>query len=90
MAKLYALTQIIMPDDTVVQRKTVFDATPLQAKQFDKLKAARPATAAEIDEAKTERAIEEGSRFPDPEPTSKAPVSTAPGDPNGKPKGKSD
>lgn len=92
MAKLYALTKIIMPDDTVIKPKTVFDATPIQAKQFDKLKAARPATGAEVEAAKLEAAIKDGTDYLEPElPLTiedKAPPSGAPGDPQGAPKGK--
>ncbi|WP_333683075.1 hypothetical protein [Pontibaca methylaminivorans] len=48
MAKMLAKTQIIMPDDVVIAKGTVFDATPEQARQFDHLNAARAATEAEI------------------------------------------
>jgi hypothetical protein len=91
MAKLYALTKIIMPDDTVVPAKTVFDATPAQAIQFDKLKSARPATAEEIRNAALLAAVANGTEFNEPELPleAKAPASGAAGDPNGVPKGKS-
>lgn len=95
MAKLYALHQIILEDDKVVPRHTVFDATPAQAKQFDALKAARPATAEEINAAKEAAAIADGSAFAEgPSPNDPAPVesvkpaSGAPGDPQSPPKGK--
>ena len=52
MAKLYAKNRIILPDGTEVEPRTVFDATPEQARQFDHLNAARPATEAEIKAAK--------------------------------------
>lgn len=48
MAKLYAKNPIILEGDVTVNRGDVFDATPAQAKQFDKLGAARPATAEEV------------------------------------------
>lgn len=53
MPKLFAKNRIIRPDGTVVEPRTVFDATPEQARQFDRLNAARPATEAEIKAAKT-------------------------------------
>lgn len=61
MAKLYAKSQIILPGDVLVSRKSVFDATPAQAKQFDKLGAARPATAAEIKAAADAESVKNGS-----------------------------
>ncbi|MBI1620014.1 hypothetical protein [Aquamicrobium zhengzhouense] len=95
MAKMYALHQIILEDDKVVPRHTVFDATPAQAKQFDALKAARPATAEEVAEAKEAAAKADGSAFaegPSPNDPSPAdnlkPASGAPGDPQSPPKGK--
>lgn len=95
MAKMYALNRIILEEDKVVPRHTVFDASPAQAKQFDALKAARPATAEEIALAKETAAIEDGTAFlegpspNDPEPTDAVkPVSGAPGDPQSPPKGK--
>lgn len=51
MAKLYAKTRIVMPDGSEILPRTVFDATPEQARQFDHLNAARPATEAEIKKA---------------------------------------
>lgn len=53
MPKMFSRHTIQMPDGTVIQPRTVFDATPEQAKQFDHLNAARPATEAEIKAAKT-------------------------------------
>lgn len=47
MAKLYSKTKIIR-GDKVIPKQTVFDATPSEAKQFDVLNAARPATADEV------------------------------------------
>lgn len=96
MAKLYALTQVLLGEDKLVPRHTVFDATPAQAKQLDALKAARPATAEEIALAKEAAAIEDGTAFlengPSPNDPSPAdavkPTSGAPGDPQSPPKGK--
>lgn len=104
MAKLFALTQIILPDDVVVPRHTVFDATPAQAKQFDALKAARHATKEEIDAAKEAAAIADGTAFlenaetadrpaVDAQPVKGAvdatmPDSGAPSDPQSRPKSK--
>lgn len=91
MAKMFAKTMIIMPNDIVVKKGAVFDCTPAQAKQFDGLKSARPATADEIAAAATAAAIADGSAFIEPEvvqPVSVKPMSNAPGDPQGAPKGK--
>lgn len=63
MPKLYAINKIIMPDDTIVEPRRVFDATVEQAKQFDKLKAARPATKEKIDAEKERAAVEDGTAF---------------------------
>lgn len=60
MTKLYAKNQVIMPGDVIVPAKAVFDATPVQARQFDKLGAARPATAAEIKAAEAAEAAKNG------------------------------
>jgi uncharacterized protein YjlB len=60
MAKLYAKHQIVLPGDVIVLPKSVFDATPAQAKQFDTLGAARPATAAEIKAAEVADAAKNG------------------------------
>ena len=90
MAKMFAKTTIIMPDDVLVAKGTVFDCTPAQAKQFDALKSARPATAEEIAAAAQAQAVADGSAFAEPElplDTVK-PASGAPGDPQGAPKGK--
>ncbi len=87
MAKMFALTQIIMPDGSMVARNTVFDATPAEAKQFDVLKAARPAMAEEVAAAAQAKAVADGTAFEEPADT-KAPPSGAPGDPQGVPKGK--
>lgn len=96
MAKMYALNQIILAEDKVVPRHTVFDATPAEAKSLDALKAARPATADEVAAAKEAAAIEDGTAFlengpspNDPAPAeSVKPTSGAPGDPQSPPKGK--
>lgn len=90
MAKLYALNKIILPDNTVVERRSVFDGTPAQAKQFDKLGAARPATEAEIKAAAEKKAAEDGVSLDEPQlDLAVKPASGAPGDPQGAPKGKS-
>lgn len=47
MAKLYAKTDILV-DDVIIPKGQVFEGTPRQAKQFDALGAARPATDAEV------------------------------------------
>lgn len=94
MPKLYAINKIIMPDDTIVEPRRVFDATVEQAKQFDKLKAARPATKEEIDAEKERAAVEDGTAFFTEDQVRAAevpnavelPVSGADNDPNGKPK----
>lgn len=54
MAKLYSLTKILQADDAMLDKGKVFDATPEQAKAFDALGAARPATDDEIKAAKAE------------------------------------
>ena len=63
MPKLYSLNKIVMPDNTVIPRRSVFDATVEQAKQFDKLGAARPATEDEIKAAKDAAAEADGTAF---------------------------
>ena len=88
MAKMFSYTQILMPDDTIIPRRTVFDATPAQAKQFDALKVARNALPEEIAAAAQAKAIADGTVFSEPELDLKAPPSGAPGDPQGVPKGK--
>ncbi len=60
MAKMFAKTQILMPEGVIVAKGSVFDATPAQAKQFDKLKAARAATEAEIAAAAAAEAAKNG------------------------------
>lgn len=52
MPKMFSRHTIQMPDGAEIPPRTVFDATPEQAKQFDHLNAARPATEAEIKAAK--------------------------------------
>lgn len=47
MAKLFAKTKIIRGEE-VIPKNAVFDATPSEARQFDALKGARPATADEV------------------------------------------
>lgn len=60
MAKLYAKSRIIMPDGSEIEPRSVFDATPQQAKQFDHLNAARAATESEIAAAKAAQAKADG------------------------------
>lgn len=100
MAKLFAHTKIILPADDkhpeerLVAKGSVFTATPEQAKQFDAIKAARPATKEEIDAAAQEAAVADGSAFVAPAPSDpvvdvdEPVVTTAAGDPAGRPKGK--
>jgi hypothetical protein len=47
MAKLFAKQKILRGEE-VIPARSVFDATPVEARQFDALKAARPATAEEV------------------------------------------
>lgn len=73
MAKMLALTEILMPGEELVPKGEVFDCTPAQAKQFDALYAARPALESEIEAAAKAAAIADGSAFAEPElPLSKA------------------
>jgi hypothetical protein len=60
MAKMFARTKIILPDDVVVPKGAVFEATPQQARQFDHLNAARVATVAEIKAAEDAQAKADG------------------------------
>ncbi|RDW14101.1 hypothetical protein [Paracoccus thiocyanatus] len=60
MAKLFSKTRILMPDGSEIAPRTVFAATPQQARQFDHLDAARAATAAEIEAAEDARAKADG------------------------------
>lgn len=93
MIDLYAITGILMPDNVKVEPKTVFKATVRQAKQFDKLGAARPATEAEIKAHREAKAIANAMDPDAPElelpapAAAKAPPSGAPGDPQSNPKG---
>lgn len=99
MAKLFALTKIILPPDDknkeerLVAKGQVFNATPDQAKQFDGLKAARPATDEEIAAAKEAQAVADGTTFVAPAPSdpvldqpADTVTSTASGDPKALPK----
>lgn len=87
MAKMFSLTQIIMPGDVIVPKGKVFTCTPEQAKQFDALNAARVATPAEIENADREQAAADGHEYV-PSTETKAPPSGAPGDPLAVPKSK--
>lgn len=92
MAKLFSKTRIIRMKDgreEVIEPRKVFEATPAEAKQFDKLNAARPATAAEIN-GEAESKVEVASEKPTHEESTTAmPDSGANGDPKSSPKGKS-
>lgn len=66
MAKMFAKTAILMPDGSMVARRTVFDATPAQAKQFDALNVARQALPSEIEAAGRAQAIAEGREYDEP------------------------
>jgi hypothetical protein len=97
MVKLFALHRIIRTTkdgaEEEVPRRTVFEATPTEAKQYDVLKSARPATKDEIKRSDELRALADGKTFaetvvaPPPESTDKGapPVSIAAEDPNGRP-----
>ena len=95
MPKMYALKAVHIDREggriEVIARRKVFSATVEQAKQLDALKAARPATAAEISAAKEEVEKAEGTFFTgsaasEPEVVEKPPASGAANDPNTPPK----
>ncbi len=90
MANMFSKTAILMPDDKLIPKGVVFPCTPAQAKQFDALGSARPATEAEIAAAAQAQAIADGTAFAEPELPieTQKPASRAPGDPQGEPKGK--
>lgn len=73
MAKLFSLMKIIRAnkagDEETIERRTVFDATATEAKQFDALGSARPATAEEVKEHDARKAIDEGLAFQAPAPS---------------------
>lgn len=91
MPKLFSNMKIIRVKDGVeeiIPARTVFQATVAEAKQFDALGSARPATAEEINAADQAQALADGMLFqPDPvaEPM---PDSGAAGDPRSAPKAK--
>lgn len=62
MAKLFSKTKIIRGEE-VIPKKTVFDATPSEAKQYDMLKAARPANADEVKAHAEAQAKANGTAF---------------------------
>lgn len=62
MAKLFSKTKILRGEE-VIPARTVFDATPAEAKQFDTFAAARPATADEIKAHAEAQAKADGSAF---------------------------
>lgn len=102
MPKLFSFNRISLADGTDVPPHTVFDASVADAKQFDKLGAARPATQAEIKAADDLKAEADGMAFleevaiggtpgdatvaPEISATIEKPDSEAPGDPQSKPK----
>ena len=102
MVKLYSKMKIIRHTkdgvEEVIPKRTVFDGTPAEAKQFDALNSARPATAEEIKDDKERRDLDEGLTSQNPAPsdavlagpeeTVAMPDSGAYGDPNSAPKGK--
>lgn len=61
IARMYATTAILMPERVFIAKGEVFEATPAQAKQLDRLNAARTATAAEIKAADEAKAKAEGT-----------------------------
>ena len=99
MAKLFSLMKIIRHDkdgnEEIIPKRSVFDATSAEAKQFDALKSARPATAEEIAADKEQRDMDQGIAFQNPAPSdavlnapAELPDSGAVGDPRSTPKGK--
>ena len=62
MVKLYSKTKILRGEE-VIPARTVFDATPSEARQFDALKSARPATAEEIKAHAEAQAKANGSAY---------------------------
>ncbi|AMY70910.1 hypothetical protein [Frigidibacter mobilis] len=64
MAKLFSKNKILRGEE-VIPARTVFDATPSEAKQFDALKSARPATADEIKAHAAAQAKADGKAFAD-------------------------
>lgn len=66
MAKMFAKNKILRRVDgveEVVPARTVFDATPTEAKQLDALQSARPATKAEIAAAAKAQAKADGTAY---------------------------
>lgn len=99
MAKLFSKMKIIRHTkdgvEEVIPKRTVFDATPAEAKQFDALKSARPATADEVKADKERRELDQGITFQNPAPSDAVleapaalPDSGAQGDPKSAPKGR--
>lgn len=100
MAKLYSATKIIRRDkkgvEEIIPRNSVFDATVAEAKQYDALKAARPATEAEVKAHDERVALSQGQTFQAPAPSDAVleaptpmPDSGAQNDPKSAPKAKS-
>lgn len=98
MAKMYALRKILRHNkkgvEEVLEKRTVFDATPAEAKQLDALNAARPAREDEVKAFEAAMATKDGAYFLDgiEAVTMVAPLrpvgSGAAGDPNNAPKSK--
>ena len=99
MVKLYSKMKIIRHTkdgvEEVIPKRTVFDGTPAEAKQFDALNSARPATAEEIKDDKERRDLDQGIAFQNPAPSdavleapASLPDSGAHGDPKSAPKGR--
>lgn len=100
MAKLFAKTKVLRRNpntgkEELIQKGQVFDATPEEAKQLDKLGSARPATGPEIEAAKEAAALADGSAYQPVVTTSDTvadpavpPSSGAEGDPKNAPKSK--
>ena len=86
MPKLFSLMQIVRQNkdgEESIPAKKVFDATVAEAKDFDRIKAARPATKAEIEAAAEAQAIADGIAGGEPVKVPATPASGAKSDPNG-------
>lgn len=88
--KMYALKTIVRGDE-VIKPKTVFESKGKEADDLRDIKAARPATVEEIQDAETAQAIANGQVVPPAAATVNSavpmPPSGAIGDPNSTPKG---
>jgi hypothetical protein len=67
MAKMFSKSKILMHDkdgkELLIPERTVFDATPDQAKQLDRLGQARPAREDEVVAANKAAALADGSAY---------------------------